>query len=394
MLRTFATTEEALDAASQDSPIYCLRPHLIAQAAREAVGAFPGEVLYAVKCNDHPVVLQALSEGGVRHWDVASATEVRETHTLFPHHQLSFMHPVKAPRAIEEAYFEHGVRVFALDHADELDKILSATEHAGDLTLMVRLGTVAGMAMFDLSSKFGICPQKAAPLLRACRDCAERVGVTFHVGSQCLHSSAWIKTLEMASHAVDLAQVPIDLLDVGGGFPARYRGDEPTFPKVAADIREALGRISFPGDPRIVCEPGRALVANGMSVLARVELRHDDRLYLNDGVYGGLSELKQLGPIVPLRVHRPKGGELVGDEAGFKLFGPTCDSVDSMPGPFRLPADIRTGDWIEVGMMGAYSHVLRTDFNGFCSNSFVEVGDDGPVNEQVGSRAGAAEHAP
>ncbi|EKV26597.1 Ornithine decarboxylase [Caenispirillum salinarum AK4] len=390
MLRTFATTEEALDAAPQDSPMYCLRPRLIADTAREAIAAFPGEVMYAVKCNDHPVVLQALAEGGIRHWDVASAAEVRGTHTLFPDHRLSFMHPVKTPRAIEEAYFEHGVRVFALDHAEELDKILAATENADDLTLMVRLGTVAGMALVDLSSKFGIDPKTAAPLLRACRDRTGRAGLTFHVGSQCISASAWIKALEMASQAVDLAKVPIDLLDVGGGFPARYRGDEPTFPEVSAEIREALDWITFKGDPKVLCEPGRALVAGGMSAVVRVELRAGDRLYLNDGVYGGLSELKLLGPVFPMRVLRPEGAGPVGEEAVFKFYGPTCDSIDTMPGPFWLPADVRTGDWIEIGMMGAYSNVLRTGFNGFWADRFVQVDDDGPVNEMLPDQVQAA----
>jgi ornithine decarboxylase len=390
MLRTFPTTEEALAAAGQDAPLYCLRPHRIAETAREAIAAFPGEVMYAVKCNDHPVVLQALSEGGVRHWDVASAQEVRGTHTLFPDDRLSFMHPVKTPRAIEEAYFDHGVRVFALDHAEELDKILDATEKADDLTLMVRLGTVAGMALVDLSSKFGIGPKEAAPLLRACRDRAGRAGLTFHVGSQCISASAWIKALELAAQAVDLARVPIDLLDVGGGFPARYRGDEPTFPEVATEIRDALEWITFQGAPKVLCEPGRALVAQGMSAVVRVELRHGDRLYLNDGIYGGLSELKLLGPVFPMRVLRAEGPPPVEEEAVFKFYGPTCDSIDTMPGPFWLPADVRTGDWIEIGMMGAYSNVLRTAFNGFWADRFVQVEDAGPVNEIMPEAARAA----
>lgn len=379
MLRRFQTAREALDASPPDAPLYCLRQHELEMAAADAVAAFPGDVMYAVKCNDNSYVLRALAAGGITQWDVASIAEVRTARDLFPAATLSFMHPVKHPSAIAEAYFDHGVRVFALDHMEELDKILAATNHAGDLTLMVRVAMSSSAALVDLSGKFGQSPRHAAPILRACRKRAARVGLTFHVGSQCMAPSAYTRALEAVSRTVELAKTPVDAVDVGGGFPARYRGDEPPFAAFAAEIGAAFDRLANLRGARLLCEPGRALVAAGMSVLTRVELRRGDRLYLNDGVYGGLSELKLLGPVFPLRVHRQDGDGPVGEERVFKFYGPTCDSIDTMPGPFWLPSDVRTGDWIEVGMMGAYSNALRTRFNGFYGDRFVDVEDQGPV---------------
>ncbi|MCA1940545.1 MAG: type III PLP-dependent enzyme [Caenispirillum bisanense] len=380
MLRRFDTAREALEAAPPDAPLYCLRPHEFSAAAGAAIDAFPGDVMYAVKCNDNPYILSALAAGGITHWDVASIAEVRTAHDLFPDSRLYFMHPVKHPGAISEAYFDHGVRVFALDHMEELDKILTATENAGDLTLMVRVAMGSSAALVDLSGKFGQSPRFASPILRACRKRAARVGLTFHVGSQCISPSAYARAIEAVAKTVELSKTPIDAIDVGGGFPARYRGDEPPFAAFAEEIGRAFDRHPGLQGARLLCEPGRALVAAGMSVLTRVELRRGDRLYLNDGVYGGLSELKLLGPVFPMRVHRLDGPGPVGEEAVFKFYGPTCDSIDTMPGPFWLPSDVRTGDWIEVGMMGAYSNALRTRFNGFFADRFVEVDDQGPVS--------------
>lgn len=379
MLRHFETAREALEASPPDAPLYLLRAHEFKAAAEAALAAFPGDVMYAVKCNDNPYILGSLAEGGVTHWDVASIAEVRTARDLFPDSHLYFMHPVKHPAAISEAYFDHGVRVFALDHMEELDKIMSATENARDLTLMVRVAMGSSAALVDLSGKFGQSPRFAAPILRACRKKAARVGLTFHVGSQCISPQAYSRALEAVAKTVELAKTPVDAIDVGGGFPARYRGDEPPFAEFAAEIGATFDRLTTLHGAQLLCEPGRALVAAGMSVLTRVELRRGDRLYLNDGVYGGLSELKLLGPVFPMRVHRLDGEGPVGEEAIFKFYGPTCDSIDTMPGPFWLPADVRTGDWVEVGMMGAYSNSLRTRFNGFFADRFAEVDDQGPV---------------
>lgn len=354
-------------------PVVCVRPHLLEVQAQRIVRAFPGDVLYAVKCNDTPLVLQSLWQGGVRHFDTASINEIRLVRRLLPEAVCHFMHPVKSAEAIAEAYFEHGVRRFVLDHADELEKIVETTGHAGDLELFVRLAVPGQGAMLTLTGKFGVEHEEAVRLVRAARRHAAEVGLTFHVGSQCVDPQAYRRAIDIAAEVIREAG-PVDHLDVGGGFPALYKGDEPEFEAFVAVIEAAVAGHGITS--RLQCEPGRALVADGASVLARVELRRGRSLYLNDGVYGNLAELKWIGPQFPTRLVRAAGAVEGGEEA-FDLFGPTCDSIDSMPGPHWISASAREGDWVEVGMMGAYSCALKTAFNGFEAGNVAILEDEG-----------------
>ena len=269
-----------------------------------------------------------------------------------------------------------GVRAFALDHDDELSKILDATGDARDLLLVVRIAVPRGNAVCDLSGKFGADPDQAARLLRSIERLGNRAGLTFHVGSQCLEPDAYGQAILSAGRTLGQAGVEVDVLDIGGGFPAAYVGTEPPpLDLYLSTIREAVSAIGLPPSCRLQCEPGRALVAEGCSIVTRVELRRDQSLFLNDGVFGGLSELRFDGLTLPMRVIRPDG--VAADEVGpFSLFGPTCDAEDAAPGPFWLPADVRAGDWLEIGQLGAYSCVLRTGFNGFGSDVWAVVRDD------------------
>lgn len=373
MADSFSSAAALLTHRSPVDPVVCLRPHLIQARARAIVGAFPGDVLYAVKCNDAPDVLRALWAGGVRHFDTASIGEIRSVKALLPQAACHFMHPVKSVEAIAEAYFEHGIRRFVLDHPDELAKIVASTGCADDLELFVRLAVPGEGAVLALTGKFGVGVEEAASLVRTARTYAREVGITFHVGSQCVDTAAFSRAIGLAAEVVRRVG-PVDHLDVGGGFPAVYKGDEPVFEQFVQTIREAVATHGL--DCKLQCEPGRALVADGASVLARVELRRGTSLYLNDGVYGNLAELKWVGPYFPLRIVRPDRPVASRHEA-YDLFGPTCDSIDSMPGPHWLPADADDGDWIEVGMMGAYSNALKTRFNGFESDRMAFVQDAG-----------------
>jgi ornithine decarboxylase len=309
----------------------------------------------------------------VRAFDTASIGEVRAVNALLPDAACHFMHPIKSPEAIAEAYHCHGVRRFVLDHPDELAKIVAQTGGAGDLELFVRLAVPGEGSMLALTGKFGTGVEETAALVRAARSHARSVGITFHVGSQCVEPVAYARAIGLVAEVVRRAG-PIDDLDVGGGFPARYLGDEPGFEAFVAVIREAMARHGLAC--RLQCEPGRALVADGASVLARVELRRGLGLYLNDGTYGNLAELKWIGPQFPMRLVRPARASDA-RQLGFDLYGPTCDSIDSMPGPHWLPADTEAGDWIEVGMMGAYANSLRTRFNGFTSEPMAQLEDGG-----------------
>ncbi|GGC46137.1 ornithine decarboxylase [Siccirubricoccus deserti] len=356
-----------------EEPMHALRPAVIAAASASFEQGFPGKTLYAVKCNPEPAVLRAVWAGGVRHFDCASAGEVALVRSMFPAAHIHFMHPVKARGAIRAAWAQHGVRDFVLDTAEELGKILAETG-ADDRGLVVRLALPKGRAVYDLSGKFGAVPEDAVALLRAARPHAARLGVSFHVGSQCLDPLAWREALALAGRVIRAAGVAIDIVDVGGGFPVAYADTTP-LPLGAffAEIEAGFEALALPGAV-LWAEPGRALVAAGGSVIIQVQQRRGDALYVNDGIYGALSDAGRPGFAFPVRLIRPEGAAA---EAlhGFSLFGPTCDSADHMAGPFLLPEDVREGDWIELGQLGAYGGCLRTAFNGFDRAKLVEVRD-------------------
>lgn len=373
-------TVDAVVARQQPAaPLVCLRPAAIAAASRCFVTSFPGDVLYAVKCNPEPRVLRAVWDGGVTHYDCASLPEVALVRETLPQAEIHFMHPVKARGAIAAAYHNHGVTDFALDSADELEKILQETvpvaaiDAPPTLGLFVRLAVPQGGA-YDLSGKFGASVEDAAALLRRARPHAARLGIAFHVGSQCLDPAAYADALRLAAEAVAISGVTVGIVDVGGGFPVSYADTvPPPLDAFFAEISE--GATLFPAGTRLWAEPGRALVAGGGSVVAQVQLRRGQALYVNDGVYGSLSDAGTPGFRFPARRIRPDGDTADAGLAGFELFGPTCDSADHMKGPFLLPADIDEGDWIELGQLGAYGSCLRTRFNGFDAGAIAEVAD-------------------
>ena len=352
-----------------EEPLTCLREAALRANAANFVAGFPGETMYAVKCNPESAVLQALWEGGVRHFDCASLPEVERVARLFPAAAIHFMHPVKSRRAIAEAYALHGVRTFVFDSQGELDKIMQETGGADDLGLVVRLALPAGPAKCDLSGKFGAWAAEAACLLRAARPLARTLGISFHVGSQCLDPLAWRRAIQLAGQTMLAAGVQVDMLDVGGGFPVAYPDQAP--PPMAAffaEIEAAVDALDMPGLV-VWAEPGRALVASGTSVVVQVQMRRGEALYINDGVFGSLSDAGPPGFRYPTRLLRKTDAA----DAAFIFFGPTCDSNDVMRGPFDLPADVQEGDWIEIGQLGAYGACLRTGFNGFGEGRSVAV---------------------
>jgi ornithine decarboxylase len=379
------TVDQVVAADRPEEPVHCLRPTVVTEIARDFVQAFPGDVLYAVKCNPDPAVLRALHDGGVRHFDCASLPEIRVVRDMFPDAVIHFMHPVKARGAIREAWERHGVRDFVLDGADELAKIrteIAATGVRGALGLVVRIALPKGGAKLDLSGKFGADFDTAVDLLRAASGCAAMLGVSFHVGSQCLDPLAWRDALGLTGQVIRAAGVKLDVVDVGGGFPVAYPDQEPPpLGAFFAEIEESFDRLDLSG-VRLWAEPGRALVAAGTSVVVQVQARRGDALYVNDGVYGSLADAGVLGFRYPVRLIRPDG-EAAAETTAFSLFGPTCDSADVMRGPFLLPADVAEGDWIEIGQLGAYGACLRTAFNGFDRARIVEVGDKSMLDAQA-----------
>ncbi len=363
--------DDIVETLRPEAPLHCHRSWAVRRAGAEFVAGFPGTVMYAVKCNPEPFVLQALWDGGVRHFDCASLPEVSLVSQLLPFAKIHFMHPVKARHAIAQSYALHGVRDFVLDSIGELEKILQETGDARDLGLIVRLALPAGDARCDLSGKFGAWPEEAAALLRAARPHAKLLGVSFHVGSQCLDPLAWRHAIALAGRVIRASGVAVEVLDVGGGFPVAYADQAP--PPLAAfmaEIEASVDALDMPG-LALWAEPGRALAACGTSVVVQVQMRRGDALYVNDGVYGSLSDAGLPGFRFPVRALHDDDRPLV----PYSFFGPTCDSADVMRGPFLLPADIEEGDWIEIGQLGAYGACLRTGFNGFARGDAVEVRD-------------------
>jgi ornithine decarboxylase len=368
-----------VDIAKQNpvQPVTLLRPHAARRAARFFIEEFPGRSLYAVKANPSAEHLKLLWSEGVTHYDVASIGEIRLVSEMLPNATQCFMHPVKAEEAIAEAYFEHGVKTFSLDTIEELEKIVRATNGAPDLNLVVRIRVSSEHAKLSLASKFGAEPAELKPLLMAARQAADALGVCFHVGSQAMTPAAYAEAMQRVRDAIVEASVTVDIVDVGGGFPSSYPGMEPPPLETYFDvIHRAFESLPISYSAELWCEPGRALCAEYASLIVRVEKRRGTELYINDGAYGALFDAAHIGWRYPVRLLREKRSKA--KDMAFSFYGPTCDDLDHMAGPFELPADIKAGDYIEVGMLGAYGCAMRTGFNGFGAGTF-EVVDDEPM---------------
>jgi ornithine decarboxylase len=378
-------------ATAPDQPAILNRPHAAARAARFFVEKFPGKTLYAVKANPSPDLIQVLWDSGVTHYDVASIVEARLVRGLLPQATLCFMHPVKSPNAIIEAYRDQGVRTFSLDSIEELDKIRAATTQANggveptDLTLCVRLRVSSEYSELSLASKFGCELADARDLLQATRQLADCLGICFHVGSQAMTPFAYVQALEKVRAAIVDAAVTVDIIDVGGGFPSIYPGMEPPpledFFALIDRIYESLP-VSYSAE--LWCEPGRALSAEYNSMIVQVERRRDNELYINDGAYGALFDACHVGWRFPVQMLRDEDSSA--EPVAFSFYGPTCDDMDYMAGPFELPADIKAGDYIEIGMLGAYGAAMKTAFNGFGATAVYEVTDEPMSSQYRGNR--------
>ena len=372
-VRHFESAEAMVSVLRPGNPVYCLRPDALRREAVRFLDGFPGRPMFAVKCNPHPLVLRILREAGITHFDAASIPEIAAVRALGPDAIAYYMHPVKTRDAILTAYTVYGVRHFVVDHPDELDKLLYETDAAKDLSVLVRFATPGGVARYELSQKFGATPEEACALLQRVADAGCRAGLAFHVGSQCLSPDAYRKGILLAGQIAERAGCALDYLDVGGGFPAAYIGETPpALDMYFSAIRDGLAESGTADDCILMCQPGRALVASGCSLVVQVQLRKDTAIYINDGIYHSLSETVTGGLSYPVRAIRAEGS-LATETRTFTVFGPTCDSTDVLPAPFVLPADIAEGDWIEIAQVGAYSNALVTRFNGFSPDTFVTV---------------------
>ena len=377
-MQKFKTVEELINQLRPEQPVYCIRKESIKTASKFFQDKFPGKILFAVKTNPHPEVLKTIVESGIDQFDVASIEEIKNIKEINPNIKCSFMHTVKSRESIEKAYFEYGVKTFSLDTKDELIKIIESTKNAKDLELFVRVAVSNEHAEIDLSKKFGAISAEAIGLLRLAKQYASKLGISFHVGSQCMHPISYSKGISEIGNIIKKTKILPDYINVGGGFPTIYPDLIPqSLDSYFDEIKKGLANLKLEKLPEIICEPGRALVAESGSTIVRVNLRKKQKLYINDGTYGTLFDAGVPNIVYPSKMITD--GRIISKKlTSFDFYGPTCDSMDYMKGPFVLPNNIKENDYIELGQLGAYGLTFRTNFNGFYSDDIYEV-EDNPI---------------
>ncbi|MDB9728607.1 type III PLP-dependent enzyme [Candidatus Pelagibacter ubique] len=376
-MQKFKTVDELINQLKPEKPIYCIR------------NKFPGKVLYAVKTNSHPEVLKTIIESGIENFDVASVQEIKDIRAISPDAKCSYMHTVKSRESIKEAYFNYNIKAFSLDTKDELIKIIEATNQAKDLELFVRVAVSNEHAQIDLSKKFGVLTSEATGLLRLTKQYAKKIGLSFHVGSQCMHPISYAKGIGEIGNIIKKTKIIPDYINIGGGFPAIYPDLVPQpLENYFEEIKKSLTNLELEKLPELLCEPGRAIVAESGSTIVRVNLRKKQKLYINDGTYGTLFDAGTPNMVYPSRLI--KSSKIISKKlTAFDFYGPTCDSMDYMKGPFLLPNNIKENDYIELGQLGAYGLTFRTQFNGFYSNEIYEVEDE-PIMTMYGKDSNKA----
>ena len=377
-MEKFKTVEKLVNQLRPDEPIYCIRKNSIQVASKFFQNNFPGKVLYAVKTNPHPLVIKTIIDSGIKNFDVASINEIKAIKDIDKTVKCSFMHTVKSRESIKEAYFNYGVKTFSLDSKDELIKIIESTGQAKDLELFVRVAVSNEHAEIDLSKKFGALTSEANGLLRLAKQYAKKIGLSFHVGSQCMHPISYSKGIKEIGNIIKRTKIIPDYINVGGGFPTIYPDLIPqSIESYFNEIQDALKNLKLENLPEIICEPGRAIVAESGSTIVRVNLRKKQKLYINDGTYGTLFDAGVPNIVYPSKLIT--NGRIISKKlTSFDFYGPTCDSMDYMKGPFVLPNNIKENDYIELGQLGAYGLTFRTDFNGLYSNNIFEL-EDRPI---------------
>ena len=377
-MQKFKSVEELVNQLRPDKPVYCIRKKSILSASKFFQKNFPGKILYAVKTNPHPEVIKTLLKSGIDQFDVASVEEIKAVRKFDQVSKCSFMHTIKSREDISEAYFKYGVKTFALDTKDELIKIIESTSNAKDLELFVRVAVSNEHAEIDLSKKFGAINSEAAGLLRLVKQHSKKIGLSFHVGSQCMHPISYSKGISEIANIIKKTKIVPDYLNIGGGFPTIYPDlIPPSLESYFDEIKKGLENLKIENLPEIICEPGRALVAESGSTIVRVNLRKKQKLYINDGTYGTLFDAGTPNIVFPSKMIKDNSNKIISKKlTAFDFYGPTCDSMDYMKGPFLLPNNIKENDYIELGQLGSYGLTFRTQFNGFYSDKIYEVEDN------------------
>ena len=352
----------------------------VADRYRSLMAALPAaHCFYAVKCNAAAPVIRTLAALGSS-FEVASWGELEALIELgIDPAGVLYSNTVK-PASHIAASAEAGLWRFAFDSEGELHKI---AKHAPGVAVYVRLRVDDSSSVFPLSRKFGTEASTARDLLLLARELGlTPYGVTFHVGSQCSVPSAWRQAIAAAGRLMTrLAKdgIRLQMLDLGGGLPARYTDDVPALDGFARVINNAVSRL-VPYVPDVLAiEPGRHLVAESAvlvaSVLARVERAGEEWLHLDVGAYNGLMETQQTMNQWAFPIWTSRRDHATAYQVPFTLTGPSCDSSDTMFIAEPLPATMDVDDRVFIGSAGAYTLSYASSFNGFPPPRTVFVGE-------------------
>lgn len=337
------------------------------------------QVYYAVKANPDPEIVRTLFKEGAS-FDVASMPEFKIVYQNIKHlpakqrqdwiwDKIIYANPTKPTETLEELN-----RYKPLVTFDNLEEIHKIKRHAPNAGLVLRLKVPNTGAMVELSSKFGAHPGEAVDLiLEAHRVGLAVEGLSFHVGSQTTNFENYVQAINLSANifkeARDRGYTKMNLLDIGGGFPAPYDESVRPFPELAKVINNELDRL-FPKDVQILAEPGRFLAAVCGTSVAKVigKAVHDGKTsyYINDGVYHTYSGVIFDHCKYPVKAFKK------GPTSICSVFGPTCDALDVVSMAENLP-DLERGDFVYSVNIGAYSHASATYFNGFPPAKVVHV---------------------
>jgi ornithine decarboxylase len=328
------------------------------------------QAYYAVKANPDPLIVRTLYDTGAS-FDVASIAEFRlvyenirdlppDVRQNFIWDKVIYSNPIKDRHTLEE--LDQYKPLVAYDNREEIGKIRKHAPHAG-LSLRIRVPNTGSMV--ELSSKFGASPAEAVDLIAAAFDAGLVVeGLGFHVGSQCTNFENYVQALSISSAIMAEADgrgYALKLLDIGGGFPARYDRHVRPFRELAKILNAELKRL-FPKNLEILAEPGRFMVATAATLVSEVigKAERDGKrcYYINDGIYHTYSGVLFDHCQYPIRAFK-KGPKQIS-----AVFGPTCDALDTISQAEELP-DLKLGDLVLSENIGAYTHASSTWFNGF-----------------------------
>lgn len=367
----WATPRHFLCSRKPDLPVAFFAPSVLHATARDFASRFPGLLSYAVKANADPTVIGNLHAAGVAAFDVASPVEIDLLRQLAPTAALHYNNPVRSRAEITHAV-RAGIHSYSVDSMGELAKLVAQIPKTSEISVRLRL-PVSGAA-YDFGDKFGADPALASRLLQAINAAGFTASLTFHPGTQCHDPAAWTRYITTCATVAKNAGVSPARLNVGGGFPAHRSGKSaalrPIFREIIAATQQAFG----PTPPALLCEPGRALVSNSHMLAVRIKALHDNgAVYLNDGIYGGLTEFRDLTVNSDFICLSPDNRRRQGKTTPRTAFGPTCDSLDKLPAPLQLPEDATEGDYLLFAHMGAYVNATVTRFNGYGNIQTVAV---------------------